>query len=235
MIVLLKKTAKGERGVLLSKDSDLLERAFKIFNEVYFENCLPEVIITIQSKPRAYGYITTVPVWKEDNAYFYEINITAEYLNRPIKNVLATLQHEMCHLYAMVKGIKDTSQNGRYHNKRFKQIAEARDLLIDYEEGIGYSVTQPSSKFIETIRKYNLDNDINHHRGMFIETIIGKGGDDSGKGGADLPGVDGIQKKKSSTRKYICRGCGISVRATKDVWIICGNCKKDMEKAEKEK
>ena len=138
---------------MLSKDSDLMERAFKILNEVYFENCLPEVVITIQSKPRAYGYITTVPVWKENDTYFYEINITAEYLYRPIVNVMATLQHEMCHLYAMVKGIKDTSQNGRYHNKRFKQIAEARDLLISHAEGIGYSVTEPSPKFIETIKR----------------------------------------------------------------------------------
>ena len=220
---------------MLSKDSDLMERAFKILNEVYFENCLPEVVITIQSKPRAYGYITTVPVWKENDTYFYEINITAEYLYRPIVNVMATLQHEMCHLYAMVKGIKDTSQNGRYHNKRFKQIAEARDLLISHAEGIGYSVTEPSPKFIETIKKYGLDKDINHYRGLFVESIIGKGGSDGDNGGSGLPGIDGTQKKKTSTRKYICKSCGISVRATKDVWIICGNCKKDMEKVEADK
>ena len=44
----------------------------------------------------------------------------------------------------------------------------------------------------------------------------GSDGDNEGKQG----------KKKSSTRKYICDCCGISVRATKDVDIMCINCTK---------
>ncbi len=32
--------------------------------------------------------------------------------SRPIESVLATLLHEMVHLYCMINGIKDTSNNG---------------------------------------------------------------------------------------------------------------------------
>lgn len=33
-----------------------------------------------------------------------------------------------------------------------------------------------------------------------------------------------IEKKKTSTRKYVCQHCGISVKAKKAVFIICGDC-----------
>lgn len=39
----------------------------------------------------------------------------------------------------------------------------------------------------------------------------------------------GIKKKKTSTRKYICNICGISVRATKEVNIMCIECQNKME------
>ena len=39
-------------------------------------------------------------------------------------------------------------------------------------------------------------------------------------------------KKPSSTRKYICPCCHQSVRATKAVNIICGDCMEKMEPAE---
>ena len=48
------------------------------------------------------------------------------------------------------KNIKDTSNNYRYHNKKFKEIAEKRDLKISYHESIGWSLTDPTEKLIET-------------------------------------------------------------------------------------
>ena len=38
------------------------------------------------------------------------------------------------------------------------------------------------------------------------------------------PTVGGGERKKSSTRKYSCPKCGNSVRATKDLALICGDC-----------
>ena len=42
----------------------------------------------------------------------------------------------------------------------------------------------------------------------------------------------GAAKKPSSTRKYICPICRQSVRATKIVNILCGDCMVKMEPAE---
>ena len=208
---------------MLSADSILFETAFDILNEVYFDSALPETVITIQSSPKSYGYITVHKVWKDSENSYHEINIGAEHLTRPIENVLATLMHEMVHLYCMVNNIADTSKGGRYHNKRFKSEAEKRDLSIKYAQYIGYSVTSPTEKFIEVLKENGLYTDISHCRtigsGLLVPPV---GGGTSGVEG----GSSG--KMKTSTRKYVCDQCGISVRATKDVHIICGDCMNTM-------
>lgn len=208
---------------MISNDNALLEQAFEVLNRVYFDGSLPEAVITIQSSPRNYGYITVQKVWADNNDCYHEINISAEHLSRNIENVMSTLMHEMVHLYCIVNNIADTSKNGRYHNKHFKNEAEKRDLKIDYVKYIGYSKTTPTDRFIEVLRENGLCNDINHFR------ISGNG--------IFVPPVDGIDggktvKVKSSTRKYICENCGISVRATKDVNIICADCMDLMTKVE---
>lgn len=205
---------------LLSKDNALFEKAFDVLNRVYFNAELPKVMITIQSRPKAYGYITCNEVWTDTDRSYYEINITAEYLNRPIENVLATLQHEMVHLYCMVNGIQDTSKAGRYHNKNFKAEAEKRGLLIEYVKYIGYSKTTPSAQFITVLREHGLLEDtIQHFRLEPLDV-------------SQPPNTTGKPKKKSSTRKYICPACGMSVRATREVHIICGDCFCEMEQEE---
>ena len=153
-----------EKGIggqfMLSEHSKFLEHAYEVLNVVYFDNSLPEAVITIQSSQRAYGHITVGKVWQDSWDSYHEINISAEYLNRPVENIIATLLHECCHLYAMENNIKDTSNNYRYHNKKFKEIGEARDLNISYQEGIGWSVTKPTEKLMKTIKEYGLNSQI---------------------------------------------------------------------------
>lgn len=217
---------------MLSEHNEFLERAYRILNRVYFDDSLPEVVITIQSSQKTYGHITTGKIWKDSWDSYYEINLSAEHLNRPVENVISTLVHEMCHLYAMENNIKDTSNNHRYHSKRFKAIAEARDLKISYHESIGWSVTEPTEKLIETIKEYHLDSPIEYVRMGAYDWAGGDNGSD-GDNGNGLTGTNGKKpKKKSSTRKYICPKCGNSVRATKDVNIACLDCLVQMVKEE---
>ena len=217
---------------MLSKHNEFLERAYRILNRVYFEDSLPEVVITIQSSQKSYGHITVGEIWKDSWDSYHEINLSAEYLNRPVENIISTLVHEMCHLYAMENNIKDTSNNNRYHNKKFKEIAEKRDLKISYHESIGWSVTEPTEKLIETIKEYYLDSPIEYVRMGAYDWTDGDNGAD-GDNGNGLTGTNGKKpKKKSSTRKYICPKCGNSVRATKDVNIACLDCLLQMVKEE---
>ena len=207
---------------------DMLEQAYEIFNTELFDDVLPPVAITIMSSPRTNAHFTLDKVWRSDDVRMHEINISAEHLDRPVYNVLASLVHEMVHYYCLINGLQDTSQNHRYHNKVFKREAEKRGLSISYAKYIGYSVTEPSQKLIDLIDMYNLEKpiDINRDGAVAISTV-GIDGDD------DTDGIDGTssinttssKKKKTSTRKYICSGgCGCSFRATKDLNVMCLDC-----------
>ena len=90
-----------------------LDKIFSYINTEYFSGSLEAPTITVQSTLGAYGHVTTSKIWKtEEGKASYELNIGADYLSRPIENIVATLIHEGCHLYAMQNGIKDTSNRG---------------------------------------------------------------------------------------------------------------------------
>ena len=217
---------------MLKSMQEVLEHGFEILNEVYFDNALPQVVITIMSSPKTYGHFTVGKVWKANENHLNEINISAEHLDRNIENVMATLQHELIHFYCQINGIADTSQGGRYHNKNFKREAEARGLLISYAQYIGYSVTQPSQEFIEVLKSHEIEKPLEINRdGIWAITGIGGNGsgDDDGNGGTDGNGTQ-TGKKKTSTRKYQCPCCKNSFRATKDISVLCMDCNIQYEK-----
>lgn len=220
---------------MLKNMQEVLEYGFEVLNEVYFDDTLPSVVITIMSSPRTYGHFTVGKVWKADEEHLNEINISAEHLDRPIENVMATLQHELIHFYCQINNIADTSQSGRYHNKNFKREAEARGLIISYAKYIGYSVTEPSPEFIEVLQSHGIEKPLNINRDgmMGITGTGGNGsGDDDGEGGTGGKGVQ-TGRKKTSTRKYQCPSCGNSFRATKDLRVLCMDCNKQYVKVEK--
>lgn len=134
---------------------DKLENLFNILNKAYFGGELPKPVITVQSTPKSYGHCTTKKIWKSEHEAMYEINIGAEYLNRPSANTAATMCHEMVHLYCLENEINDTCQKGRYHNKTFKAEAEARDLEAGYDRTNGYTHTAPTPKFEQTLKDNN--------------------------------------------------------------------------------
>ena len=84
-----------------------LRRIYDALNKEYYNNKLPEVVITIQSSPKgkSYGWFAKDRwgVENDDDNMFDEINISAEYLSRPLENICGTLQHEMVHLYCSKK------------------------------------------------------------------------------------------------------------------------------------
>ena len=219
---------------MLKNMQEVLEYGFEVLNEVYFDDTLPSVVITIMSSPRTYGHFTVGKVWKADEEHLNEINISAEHLDRPIENVMATLQHELIHFYCQINNIADTSQSGRYHNKNFKREAEARGLIISYAKYIGYSVTEPSPEFIEVLQSHGIEKPLNINRDgiMGIAGIGGNGSGDDGKSGTDGKGIQ-TGKRKTSTRKYQCPCCGNSFRATKDLRVLCMDCNKQYVKVEK--
>lgn len=211
--------------VKMSRACGYLEKMYRQLNTDFFNGELETPIITIQSTPTAYGHVTVGKVWKNSKAenQQYELNIGAGTLNRPIESVVSTLIHEMVHIYNLMHEIKDTSRGGTYHNKKFKEKAESVGLVIDHDPRIGYSITSPSESLIDYIIQQQWE-DILINRQEGIRITVPPSGKSPVSGSSE-----GLEKKPSSTRKYQCPCCGLSVRATKVVRVKCINCDKELE------
>jgi hypothetical protein len=66
-----------------------------------------------------------------------EVFVGGEGIARGPADVLATLLHEAAHALAHVRGIKDTSRQGRWHNGRFKALAEEVGITVSKDPGSG--------------------------------------------------------------------------------------------------
>jgi len=207
----MKQTSKMSRAV------GQLEKMYNTLNLDFFEGALSTPIVTVQSKPGTWGHCSTAKIWKQKDGETYELNIAAESLSANIEDIIDTLMHEMVHLYCLENGIQDVSRGGKYHNGRFKAEAEKRGLTCFKAGAYGWN-TRPGDNLIEyAITKGWTEIIINREtRGLPIR--IGATGTAQGTG------AEGGEKRPSSTRKYVCPSCGASVRATKSVNIICGDC-----------
>lgn len=201
-----------------------LERAFRLLNEDLFGGQLEMPIITIQSTPRAYGHYSVHPIWTVNGEEKrHEINIGAGTLDRDIEYTVATLLHEMCHMYNdTVLNVQDCSRGGMYHNKHFKATAESVGLIVTKSDKYGWAHTEPSDQLIEWILDHDIEEiRINRTEPTGIRVV---GGNTAASGGLTITGSN----PNSHSRKYICPCCGNSVRATKQVNVICGDCMEKM-------
>jgi hypothetical protein len=70
-----------------------------------------------------------------------EVLVAGEGLERPALEVLGTLLHEAAHAVADVRQVRDTSRDGRYHNRRYRAIAEAMGMDVEEMEPYGHART----------------------------------------------------------------------------------------------
>ncbi len=209
----MKKTDKMSRTI------SQIEHMYNSLNEDFWNGELPIPVITVQSAPGTAGHASVARIWQRKDDDAFELNISAEALQLPIEETIDTLLHEMTHIYCRLHNIKECS--GAYHNGKFKEIAEAHGLTCYRTERYGWN-TKPDDNLIE----YALEKG-------WTEIQIGRktlwrfGSVAQGSGSAQLPG----EKRPSSTRKLVCPCCKQSVRATKTVNIICGDCMEKMLEA----
>lgn len=212
-----------KQTVKTSRTAGYLEKMFRALNDRYFGGQLEEPIITIQSTPRAYGHVTIGKSWRRGQESRHELNLGAGSLGRPIEEVTATLLHECVHLWNIREGIQDCSRGGQYHNKRFRDAAEARDLKISFDKRIGWSITEPTPALCDFIIEQGW-TDIDMARVEWGFTP--RGGPGAGSAGTGT--VPPTGRPTTNSRKYVCPSCGLIIRATKEVRVSCMDCQEQM-------
>lgn len=141
-----------------------------------------------------------------------ELFIGGEGLERGAEGVLATALHEAAHSIATARGIQDTSRQGRWHNARFKEIAEELGLEVSKHDRIGWSLTKLAEGTADRYRSVldSLDAALVAFRR------------------AEVPAAAG--SKPSNFKPALC-GCGRRIRVTRSILetapITCGACGED--------
>lgn len=213
----MKQTTKMSRAV------SRLEHMYNALNADKFDGSLPVPVITVQSKPGTWGHCSRARVWKRKDEQTYEMNIAAEMLSAPIEEIIDTILHEMVHLYCRENSIQEVSRGGKYHNGKFKAIAEKVGLVCVREGIYGWNTIGTGN---DSLLEYALEkgwSEIMLTRQTVSGFRVGIAGG-AAQGGAATAGG----KAPSSTRKLQCPCCKNSVRATKTVRIMCMDCGEQM-------
>jgi hypothetical protein len=137
------KTATLTKTENLSGIVSALEQAHAIIQE---ETGAPRATILVTRKTgNVAGHFTPSTPWVAGEEKFHEIMVSANYFTRGARAVLGTLLHETAHSLDLQNGIQGVTGDG-YHNKKFKETAEALGLTITQAKGIGWSVTEVSDE-----------------------------------------------------------------------------------------
>ena len=126
----MKETTKMSRAV------GQLEKMYNVINIEKFDGKLPTPIITVQSKPGTWGHCSRGKVWQRKD--------------------IDTLIHEMVHLYCRENGIKEVSRGGKYHNKKFKALADEKGLLCVPQGQYGWNTDGANN---DALTEYALAHD----------------------------------------------------------------------------
>lgn len=206
-----------------------LKKIFRLLNEQIFDGELDDVQVVLSNNSRCYGYYTlnsSTWVGQVGNQEFnqHEIGISAQYLaTRDITAVVATLTHECVHHWCYLKGIKNVSRNGYWHNKRFREAAEQHGLIVEQHPKVGHGVTSCSERLLQ----FCIDNDLQEFQlNRSSDYYVAIGGSSSPSSG----GSTATTTRRSSSYKLLCPCCGCTVRATRlGVRLMCISCDEEME------
>jgi hypothetical protein len=136
-------------------------------------------------------------------------------------DVLGTLLHEAAHALAHARRIKDTSRQGRYHNRRYAALAEELGLTVRETGTIGWSDTHLAAK---TLTKYadvieNLRAALTiQRRAEHALTTAPTGPDQPGDHDPDTADASeqGGRKSNGNPTPCVC-GCGRRIRVAPTV------------------
>lgn len=114
---------------------------------------IPEKLVVVMDSGKrrssmVHGHFARLS-WHDD---YSEIKLGTESLARGAVPTLGTVLHELSHAVAFARGVQDTSNKGRYHNSKFREIANEMGIHVEQDGTIGWSKTSVPE---ETQQKYS--------------------------------------------------------------------------------
>ena len=196
------------------------QEAYDYFNGELWEGKLPQLMVTLQRKPRMMGHFAAERYQhRTEDDVIHEIALNPDcFVGQSDEQVLDTLVHEMAHVWQQTFG-----KPGRrgYHNKEWG--AEMKRIGL-YPSSTG----EPGGKETgEHMSDYIVDG------GRFQEAcrrLLTKGfrldwqSRDRSQAGGSAEEGDETEPKKKGRIKYSCPSCELNAWAKPEATILCGVC-----------
>ncbi|WP_216917990.1 hypothetical protein [Nocardia noduli] len=201
---------------------------------------VPDVVVAVASGSQGRGRGLRLghfgpDRWEHAGRWMPELFVGAEGLASGPREVLATLLHEAAHGIATTREISETSDNGRYHNKKFKTLAEELGLTPARHQRCGWSLTtMPDDTASGYARELSILRRaiVAHRRPEHPDNDAD--GTEQDTDGTDTESDDDAAEEKAqdrNARPFVC-GCPTPrrIRAHKKIIdagpILCGLCHK---------
>jgi predicted SprT family Zn-dependent metalloprotease len=185
--------------------------AYDTLNNMLFQGRLPPCLITLRKHKGAYGYFSSRRFGSKDgNQITDEIALNpVGFRQRTVAQVLATLAHEMCHLWQYHFG---TPSRSGYHNREWGRVMEAIGLVPSHTgEPGGRRTGQQMTHYIVVGGPFDIARKEIEADGFDLRYV-------------DLRDEKERARKAASKRKYRCPACGLNAWAKPDVNLVCGDC-----------
>ncbi len=135
---------------------------FALLNDLFYDGALPDVHICLKDL-RDVGDAADLYINGEFRMFRTESGEPTLYLNPssimsgPFSNsprrcfyfLCGYMLHEMCHYYCSLHGVRETDQEGEYHNLKFKDVAMRHGLNVrlsmSHPKEHGYNSTELSA------------------------------------------------------------------------------------------
>lgn len=194
-----------------------LQKAFNVFNKELFDGKLPDVMITVAKARNKRGFFHPDQFkHREDGDPLHEICLMPDSLDRPVRDVMSTLVHEMTHLEQQEFG--KPGKNG-HHNKEWGQMMEKVGLIPSH-------TGEPGGKKIgRAMTHYVLEGGPFDLASAIIEVELAY----VGKVQITAPKV---KKKDLSKLKSVCPTCQAKAWSKQGLKLICFDCETIMEQEE---
>jgi predicted SprT family Zn-dependent metalloprotease len=199
-----------------------LDAAYEHFNQALFGGTLPPCLITVQRDKGSYGYFhgdRFECLDSGDRHVTDEIALNPMYFaERPVVEVLATLVHEMVHLWQHHFG--QPSRRG-YHNQQWAARMRAVGLIpiaLGQPEGTEtgqkvHHAIDPAGRFAQAATEFL--------RGA--TTLLYQDRQRSAE-------AERTRKAKAASKtKYTCPECGLNAWAKPEAHLLCGDCEEPMQ------
>jgi len=148
-----------------------------------------------------------------------------------VVKTVSTLLHEAAHAWAHENNVKDTSSNGRWHNRRFAQIAERFGVQVEPNKQIGHTTSGITSatraKYQKQIDALNEAVTVYRRSYGLSDNMFTFGTPYNPLGG---PVARKPRKAYGSTTLTIRCDCGTEQRVNRSFWDtletfpVCGTC-----------